>query len=935
MKSPLIQILFLLLYMATLQPLRAETGNAKDGYTVGGKIQAASNGEAVSFSTVHIELLNMTTVADVDGLFEFVRIPEGEYLLQVTSLGYAPKEVKLKVNKNLDGLLIELDDSSIALPTFNVMAKRTKGDKIVIEESAIEYIQPTSLADIMLLLPGSLYKENDMSTFGQISSRQAGSDANTSLGVAILTDGAPVSNDGYRTQMVGVTDNSTSSSSDSEIRSRTGMNQGVDLRYLSTDHVQSVEFTKGISSAQYGNLSSGLIQVQSKYGATPLKARLKADLKNKLAYAGKGFKLPGKAGTLHLGVDYLHSIDDIREEMDKFNRLTAQAYYNNQIKIGSSLLSLDIKFNQTISLQKMKKDELTYEYDEEYKADYKKTSLLMKGDLALNSPWVQKLELVLSSDVAFDRITRHKMVISSSSVLNVPLAKGEGEYEGAFLPGKYYSDFCVDNIPVNFFVQLNATSRISPGEHFHGNFFYGLEYKNTKNHGDGAVIEDETRPPFPYDNSYMRPRPNYDIPALSVGSAYLQTEFLYINNKHCFKLSPGVRLTRMFNLTDDYALAGKVLVEPRINVFYTFDNGTINNTLRFGYGEENKLPTLDHLYPEKVYKDFYMLNAYNNNAEYRRLITYTYVYDATNKDIRENKNRKIEAGWDIDYKGFSLSLTAFYEKSHSGFEYFKSYSPISYDYYDTSKPKPGIDNSNRLPQKDDYEKETRNTFATYAQVMNSKTVGKRGMEYRIRFPKIKPLQTDVEINGAYYKTNYGSNMPEFYYPGITNMAGVAYPSYLGVYDTQPDYEYRQFNTNFWLNTHIPKYKLIFTNFVQVVWKSSYQNKSLKEVYPYAYVDFAGNVHPVTQVEIDKMNSTDYLFKNLKKELKPIDYLLTDKPVSLLWNIKAVKEFSRHIRLSFFVNGILDISPYYTDGGKTKREWKDPFFGFELLLNFNL
>ena len=61
--------------------------------------------------------------------------------------------------------------------------------------------------------------------------------------------------------------------------------------------------------------------------------------------------------------------------MDKFSRFTAQAYYNNQFKFGDYRLDLDAKLNQTISMNKMKKDELTYEYNETYKADYSKTSL--------------------------------------------------------------------------------------------------------------------------------------------------------------------------------------------------------------------------------------------------------------------------------------------------------------------------------------------------------------------------------------------------------------------------------------------------------------------------------------------------------------------------------------------------------------------------------
>ena len=900
-------------------------------HVVKGTVVSASNGEAVGFAVVSIEEQHLRTVCDIDGHFILGKVPSGIHTLKISCLGFSPKEQKLEVQSNKE-IVIKLSVSSIALPEFEVMAKRTKGDKLQINEAAIEYIQPTSLADVLLLLPGNVYKENTMSTFGQISSRQVGSDANTSLGVAVMTDGAPVTNDGMRTQLVGVTQNSSSRGGDGEIQSRSGMNQGVDMRYLSTDHIQSVEFTRGISSARYGNLSSGMIQVHSKYGVTPLRVRVKADLKNKLAYAGKGFKLSDKAGTLHLGADFLNSIDDIREEMDKFTRLTAQAYYNNQLKWGDTKLDLDAKLNQTISMNKMKKDELTYEYNETYKADYSKTSLLLKGNLTPDWSWLDQLEFLLSTDVVFDKITRHKMVLSSSGPMNVPLAKEEGEHEGMYLPGKYYSDFYIDNIPVNLFTQLNATSRFQLSDPLGIYLQYGLEYRRTKNKGDGAVIIDETRPPFPYDNSYMRPRPNWQIPALSIGAAYLQAELLYgVGDYGMFKFSAGGRVTQMFNLDKSYALSGKVLAEPRVNASYTFGD-RLKNTFRAGYGLENKLPTLDYLYPEKLYKDFYMMNAFNSKEEYRRLITYTNIFDVCNKDLRENQNRKLELGWDMQYEGFDISVTGFYEKTESGFEYFTVYNPLTYDLYNQLRP--GATVNDHFPQKEDYIKESYSLFTTSSRVMNSKKTIKKGAEYRIIFPKIEPLYTRIELNGAYYKTNYGSALDEYYYPGA-RIANKPYP-YVGIYHTDPQNEYRRFNTNIWLNTHIPKFKLIFTNFIQLVWINSDQYKDLQQKYPYAYIDLQGNTHQVTPDVIEKINASNSEFWHLKRTILPIEYARNNKPVTLLWNIKATKEFNKYAKLSFFVNGILDIYPKYISGGQvTRREWTNPYFGVELYLNFDL
>jgi len=898
--------------------------------TVRGKVTTDHDGEAASFAIVSIQNLEQRTICDIDGRFELRNIPIGKHTIEVECLGYVKLKQQFTAIKDTN-LKLKLQSSTFALPEFEVMAKKSRKGKVIIDENALEYIQPTSLADVMLLLPGSVYKENNLTQFSQISSRQVGSDANTSLGVGIITDGAPVSNDGVRSQLVGITEGS-GSSYDGEVRSRSGINQGADMRMISTDHIQSMEFTRGISSARYGNLSSGMISISSKHGVTPLRLRLKSDLKNKLIYAGKGWRLGDKAGTLHTGIDYLHSIDDIRDEMDKFSRLTGQLYYNNKIQLGSHTLDIDARLSQTITISKMKKDELTYEYDETYKADYNRTALMLKGNLTLGKAWMDQLELVLSADYTNDRISRHRLVLSGSGPMNMPLAYEEGEHEGIYLPRKYYSDFYIDNQPVNIYAQLNATSRIQLQKHTMLNLQYGAEYTNVKNHGAGAVIEDETRPPFPYDNSYMRPRPNWAIPALGTGAAYAQADFIYDdNNSNILQLSLGGRASTLMNLPHEYYLHGKILTDPRMNLSYTIGK-ELKNTFRIGFGTESKTPTLDYLYPEKLYKDFYMLNAYTNDPQYRHLITYTNIFDVANRDLRANKNRKMEAGWDIDYGKMSLSLTAFYEQSDAGFEYFTEYHPLTYDLYTTLKP--GVSIEGRIPQKSDYVQEQYSIFTTSQRVMNSQKVTKRGIEYRLILPKIKPLLTTVEINGAYYQTDYASSLPSYYYPAV-KIGGKEYP-YVCIFDNDARNQYRRLNSNIWLNTHIPKFKMFLTNFFQVVWLNTSQYKDNHDFIPTEYIDMQGNRLPVDDGIRKLIADDDGIFRYFRRTILPVKYARDENPISLLWNMKATKEFKKGTKLSFFVNGLLDISPKYLSGSKiTQREWHDPYFGLELYLNLNL
>ena len=904
-----------------------------NSYNIKGVVKT-ENGYA-SFATLGIEQLNAYTMADENGRFELKRIPAGEHKILIKRMGLTDKTVEIAITDSDITIEIQMQTATFKIDRVEVMARRNKADKLQIGETAIEYLQPVSLGDLAVLLPGNVYTENAMTQFSLNSSRQVGSDKNTSLGIAVTSDGVPQSSDGVRIQMVGITENSYSGSGDSQIKARTGINSGTDMRYISTDHIQSVEVNRGISSSKYGNLSAGQILVNSKYGASPLRVRTKIDLKNKLVYVGKGFSLGKKAGDLHVGADYLYSYDDIREEMEKFTRITAQAYYNNKISFNSGhSLDLDMKLAQTISVNKMKKDELTYEYNETYKADYNKTDLMLKAKLNLNEPWIENISLISSLNRVSDRIDRHYCVITSNP-RSMPLSYSEGESEGYYLPTMYYSDFYVENIPINFYTQLNFKSRFQLAQKLSVNIEYGADFTSVKNRGDGAVIQNEKLPPFPSDNSYMRPRRNYEIPAIETSAAYIQTSLIFNPNDHqSAKLDFGYRFSQMMNLPSDYALYHKVLPEPRVNANYTIGD-QIKHTIRLGYGIENKLPTMDYLYPEKIYKDFWVLNAYTNNPDNRHLITYTKIFDAVNADLEENKNQKLEGGYDFSFKNFEVSLTAFYEKSESGFDYFKFYTAVTYPYF--SELKPDVDISNRRPEKSDYIEATFSEFASFSQIQNCEKTIKHGIEYRIISPQIRSIKTNVEVNGAYYYTVYGSSMPSYFYPN-GRVGNSMYP-YVGIYDLDAKNKLGRLNTNFWFNTHIPKFRMVFTNFFQLIWIQTKQyTDNFAGIYkktPYEYIDFNNQTHAVTPDIAAKINdNSEILWSSLRRQATTLTYAKEEKPIYLMWNIKVTKEFSDNAKLSFFVNGILDIHPQYVSGtsARTKREWSNPFFGMELILN---
>lgn len=912
------KLIFIAFFISGLcSALFAQTDKA----TVEGVVRD-SDGKPLSFATMFIAELGTGVSTDLEGKFRFTGTKGTEYTLNVSYLNHVDKEVKVKAGSP-EPLVIVLEEQSYELAEVVVMAdyKKNQGSTAVINQQALEHIQPTSVADVLSLIPGGLFRESSATGFNRISLRQSGSDDNTSLGMAVVMDGIPQDNDGFRASIPGL--------STDEYSDRLGMNRGIDLKTLSTDHIRKIEIVKGISSAKLGNLSSGVIQTTSKIGITPAQLRMKVDPLTKLIYLGKGFRISPKMGYLHTGIDYTSVYDDRRDPMSKYSRLTGQVTYNNSVDVGDKTLFLFFKLSEVYTLNQAKEDELTQDYNESFRNKYSRTGASFKAQMYDLGKIVDNVEFIASADYTYDLIDRNRLV-QTGTPLPSPLATEEGESEGIYLPSTYYSPFQIENKPLSLLTQLNAESLFETRS-FRHKVIYGLSWKRTKNYGEGVMV-DMTRPPYPGNNEYVRPVPNRSIPALSVGAAYAEEQLKHSNRWFDFELNAGVRFTQMFNLDTKYTELRKLQVEPRINAALSFNidlagGKSLRNMFRFGFGQENKLPTLDYIYPDRVYKDMIVLNAYTKQDDpFNHLITYTKIYDVTNNSLRPNRNTKYEAGWDVEYEGYSLSLTFFKEHSDRGFESVAEYSPVRYTRY--VDPIDGQPIVGRRPEKEDYVADPYATFVDMDIVRNSMKVEKKGLEYLLRFPKIIPLSTTVEINGAYYDTRYSSGAPLQYHPAFRDDDRPQ--PYVGIYRRQDITRQRIFNTNLWFNTNIPRYKMIFTTFFQFIWLNEEMRINGDE-YPSAYFDTDGRMHTVDDriLQSIKDGHTVWRHYHIYKE----DFSET-LPVSLTVIFKVTKEFSRMIRASFFVNNILDINPLYKNRyNQNVRVWQKSFFGAEMTFSF--
>ncbi|MGL4992734.1 MAG: TonB-dependent receptor [Bacteroidales bacterium] len=888
--------------MIVIQLVFSMESAANDNRIVG-RVVDKDNGEEIVGATLQINSLNCGTISDLNGAFRLEAIPDGTHELEIRYLGYMPKKVNLSTHEYM---IIRLERESFKLNEVNVMADpKSHSGSYLIKKSALEYIQPSGFSDLLQLLPGYLSSDGGLSSVQQMTMRQAGSDASTALGSSIIIDGAPISNNA----------NLQSQMSDQTVTDRSTMNGGVDLRTISSDHIDEVEIINGIPSAKYGDLTSGAIIVKSKAGASPLQIRTKIDPLNKIIYVGKGFKFNGNGGSVNVGLDWADSKPDVRNSLDRFNRLTGQLIYSNQIRGEKQSFNYNAKLSISSVMDQLKNDPDLLQSIEYYKVDNSKVTASIYGRWWINAPILKSIEFNLTADNSYEKLEREK-IVTQKTATPTALPGVTGQHEGIYLPHEYLSQYSVVGKPLQLWGSISADGYVKLGR-LEQKLTAGLNARYEKNNGKGALF-DPLLPPWPGE----RNRAFNSIPGVTTVALFAEDKATLPLGLHTFSLQAGARMTIMTGLDREYLIQGKAYLDPRLNLEWKlpqmnlFSKG-VNLSFRLGWGEQTKFPTLDLLFPQQAWFDAVALNYYSQTEANRLVIMNSETKDRVNYNLKPARNRKQEFGVSMESSGATLSITLFREELNNGFGYKTTYfSQIYRKYGELKEPVVG------KPSTDDFTSVVDTLLSSYSRPLNGERVVKNGVEYRLILPTIKPIRTTIEINGAWYRSSYDTGLPVEYRPNIS-LNNAPYP-YVGFYNWNQGREREQFNTNIWFNTHLPRYRMFFSCMLQSVWFTSSRSLPFSGM-PTHYIGKDGVIKPYTEDD-----AADPIKGLLVRNFSDNYFRRTSTPVSMSMNLKASKEIGKHLKLSFFVNRIWDYNPVYrTNYDSNARKWEIPFFGTEV------
>lgn len=899
------QSIFYLL-LGLLIPLGA-VAQKKGSYTLDLSVKDKDTKEAVIMATIQLQPTGAMAVTDMDGKASVKNVEAGTYTVNISYVGYESISTQVKVSKNtkLDFLMVP---TTLALSEVTVTAKQNAAGAAtssIIGRQAIDHLQAASLADVLQLLPGQLMTNTDLTSQSNLQVRTLSNNNTAAFGSGIILDGVPQSN------------NANMSAGGFSATAFTG----TDLRNFSTDDVQEVEVIRGIPSAEYGDLTSGLMVVHSKIGVTPwqVKGKVNPGLMN---YSlGKGLKLD-KYGVLNFNVDYAQAWGDPREKTKSFDRYTFSVGYGVDF---TRKWHADTKVRYMYSKDWNGNDPDVQNDGTESRSVNKVLSLTHNGKISVDKPFSRTINYTLGVSLTASDDASTSFVPTSNGVVHIVTARETGYYEVPWLNHSYLATGYTESRPGNIFAKVNNQFFIKSGK-VNQRFKMGVDYHYDWNNGKGYYNADELLPLKPNDGG--RPRAFSDIPGLHQVSAYVEDNLSWeFAKKRHLRVMLGARFQAMqpFSDVSTYAFS------PRLNMTV---EATSWLNIRGGIGLNSKAPGLNYLYPDNTYKDHIALAYYaNGNTDPAQpgsmVVRRTYVQQVEySQGLKNATTTKIEVGADIKLPGGrKLSVTAYQDKTPNGFSSASQF--VVYQALQYASPeawREGI--ANDVPSA---------FWTTNGQVSNDNVLQNRGVEFEFDLGRIRPLNTNIYFSGAWQESkswNEGLNtqnpvdLPTEYKSRNTTPVKLIYPSGLD-YSRQ-----RRFVNTLRLVTNIPELRMVASFTGQVIWHSSnYSFVAAKD--PIGYVDYTplpdgsydvgyhywkGTVEPIDGIDWEK------------QKIRPNDNDVVKEPVT--WNLSArlTKEFGSMAGLSFYANNVLYYEPFMstnTSGTLTQRNTSTFSFGVEL------
>lgn len=942
----LVLVMTLLSILIGTPSLLAQTGK----FTVKGTIyeKVGTKQAPLPYGVVSLKEYSMHKPTGDGGEFVFENVPAGEVTLTASTLGKVPIDTVINVRSDMT-LTFVMQDDDFRVKDVIVTAQSSKAGEStssIISRTAIDHLQATSLKDVLSLLPGSVMTNQNLSYMGTINLRAATSRVSeggaatgnavdmNAMGVSIIRDGAPISNNANMQSLstsMGTMVGSTGGGS--------GPVSGIDSRSISTDNIESIEVIQGIPSVEYGDVTSGVIIINSKAGHDPIRVNAKLNPNVYQFSVGAGHELKKNRGALNYGVDYAHNTRSLVESYKFYERSTLKLLYSNSLLNNrwSTNTSLDLIYGRNRHRENPD-DKINRTASGMTEKGF---SLSTNGTIFFNQMWLNNIKYVGS--VSYTARDSHSQGLRSGSddsysgstidgaiLTNLP---GEDFYDEAgnkitniapedrhnyasSLNEGYLSRYIIEGRELNLYGKVTATF-VNNWSRVNNTFFVGADFRSSSNNGGGRKFIREQVPMPPITTGYgsYRPYSYGDIP-------YVNTLGIFIEDKLRWEYSPRRNFTLQAGLRYDNVSAANSLVAPRINASLEIVPRIFS--IKGGYGVTGKMPTVSMLHPENAYYEFrnYSNMTTESDPAKQRLMTTTRVLPTSNPDLKIAKNSKAEIGFDLSYGQFALTVTGFRERMKNGYAFGKTVNTFVHDVFNKYSYNPSSDRFTHS--------EEMNVLLPYNTPTNNLVLNTDGVEFDLDLGRFDAIRTSFILNGAWMRTETYNKDYSFY-------SGIGYnrPTHVGVYDKAMERRfYQRFITTLRATHNIPELGFVVTLSTQVIWNEKDWYEFNNEVIPVKYISTAdGTLHAFPYTNYNDAKDDAEFAPTLRSHNPSNDIPVSLSPL-LAFNVNVTKEIGDFMRVSFFANNMFRSYPVVSNpravGEKIQRNSRF-FFGLELSL----
>ena len=866
-------------------------------------------GEPLSGATMQLVQSGLWGISGKDGEVEIRNVPRLPVAYKVSMLGYKDVEGEICLDGK-DNVRILMEEESLSMREVVVVAQAGQGGESttsIIGRQALDHLQATSLKDILQLLPGGVSMKNpSLTSPGQFKVRTLASDDNATFGAAIIINGMPVSTNANMNTGLGLSSISSG-------------NSGADLRSIATDDIESVEIIRGVASAEYGDVSSGVMIVNKRIGVSDLnmKARIMPGIMQ--LHAGKGFDIKS-AGSLNISADYARGTSDPRFLTDKYNRGLLSLAHRKTLLDKTWTLTTNIDLSYTGEWKGADPDEP--EAMKKFFSSRDAFSLrlshngMLKLDKALARTLKYDVALSLSSDCIFnDRLVS----VGSGAILD---ATKDGMYEGTPYPSSYETLSGTKSNPVMYWAKFSDLFYLNVGN-MSNRFNVGTEWKIEGNRGIGQYDKTLKFKAFAQD----RVRRFCDIPYMNQISAYVEDNVVLTFSERRYPNitgQVGVRWTVVQPWRNERMMA----LSPRLNIAV---NPERYLSLRLGYGISEKVPSLQDLYPSPDYYDFYNMSVSDGQKSY--YLYSTRVFDNKPVSIKTMRGTKYELGFDVRLdNGMSFSVVGYHEKVSRGFGPDNSeWKTLVFDVWNAAD----VTFTGQKPIYDQQNPSRRDTVLyNLIRPGNPKSRRNRGIEFDFNFGKINATNTSFYLSGAWSETRSSSSNLGYKLP-----VGEA-RNYGPVYVVYPESSYsfsesRRFSATLRVVQHIPVIRFIVSASAQCI-LYEYDHEVSSGTRPLGYI-YGSEYIKFTEDQLDdiEFNFHGYMLKD-----QIFDTRISNVPVTWpdIWclDMRVTKEIGDKAGFSFYANNVLFSQPWQSNSvsvSKVERNGGLFSYGLEIFLNF--